>query len=103
MKIKKGDKVRVLRGKNRGHEGMILQVLEAKNGFVAVVEGANQKTKHVKRSRGQEGKKMTFNAPLAISSLMLIEANSGKATRVGFTFDKNVKKRIAKKSKALIE
>ncbi|MFH1286489.1 MAG: 50S ribosomal protein L24 [Candidatus Magasanikbacteria bacterium] len=98
MKIKTGDKVKVLSGKDRGKIGKVLQVLtnkKTKKVFV-VVEGVNKLKKHMKAGRGQKGQIIELPAPIHISSVMLLDPSSGKPTRVGYKKEGKTKKRIAK-------
>ncbi|MBI5222472.1 MAG: 50S ribosomal protein L24 [Candidatus Magasanikbacteria bacterium] len=106
MKIKTGDKVKVLSGKSRGKIGKVIQVLEnKKNGkFYVVVEGANILKKHMKPKRQNEkGQTIELPAPLHISKVMLIDPKSGKPTRVGFKMEGNEKKRVSKVSGEFID
>jgi large subunit ribosomal protein L24 len=98
LKIKKGDNVKVISGKDKGKTGTVLRVLPEANRVV--VENVNVHTKFVKSRRpGQPGQKIQAPAPFHISKVMLIDSNSGKPTRVGYTFLENgTKQRIAKAS-----
>ena len=92
-KIKKGDTVKVITGKDLGKEGKVLSV-DAKNHKV-VVEGINKVTKHTKPSaQNQNGGIVEKEAALDISNVMLVV--DGKATRVGFKVENGKKVRIAK-------
>ncbi|PIS05413.1 MAG: 50S ribosomal protein L24 [Candidatus Buchananbacteria bacterium CG10_big_fil_rev_8_21_14_0_10_42_9] len=83
MKIKKGDKVKVLAGKDKGKTGKVLQVLPKYN--KASVEGVNIAVKHLRsQKRGEAGQKIEYPAPIHISSLALISPVSGKTVRVGY-------------------
>ena len=99
MKIKKGDKVKILAGKDRGKKGEVLRVLVERNKLV--VEGINLLIKHVRPKRqGEKGQRVRFPAPLAISNVQLICPKCKKATRVGFKFlEDGTKKRVCKKCK----
>ena len=106
MKIKTGDNVRVLSGKERGKSGKVIQVVHRKdNGKVlVVVEGLNIRKKHIRaRKQGEKGQVIEWSAPLHISKVMLLDPKSNTPTRVGFTMEGNKKKRTAKKSGAVIE
>ncbi|SPJ25012.1 50S ribosomal protein L24 [Palleronia abyssalis] len=93
-KLRKGDKVVVLAGKDKGKEGEIQQVLPAKG--KAVVEGVNIAIRHVRQSQTSQGGRTPKAMPIDLSNLALIDAN-GKATRVGFRMDDDGKKvRFAK-------
>lgn len=102
MKIKKGDKVKIISGKDRGKEGKILQVLRDKN--KVVVEGLNLLIKHVRpRRAGEKGQRIQFPAPLDISNVMLICPKCNKQIRVGYKILENNKKvRVCKKCKEII-
>ena len=96
-KIKKGDKVVVLTGRDKGKQGEVLQILTDSNR--ALVGGINRIKKHEKPSAAGNGGVVTKDAPIHISNIALVDAKSGKATRVGFSVDKDGKKsRVAKRS-----
>ena len=95
MKIKKGDNVIVIAGKDKDKEGKVLSV-DVKNGRV-LVEGVNKVTKHQKQNQGNQGGLVTMEAPIDISNVMFSE--NGKAVRVGFKVnEKGQKVRISKKT-----
>ncbi len=82
MKIKTGDNVRVLAGKDKGKEGKVLQVFPKH--MRVVVEGVNLLTRHL-RGRGEHaGQKIQFPGTLHISNVQVISAKSGKSGRVGY-------------------
>ena len=84
MKIKKGDTVKVIAGKDKDKEGKVLSV-DKKNGRV-VVEGVNMVTKHVKPSAAnQDGGIVQKEAALDVSNVMYV--HNGKPTRIGFKFE----------------
>ena len=100
LKIKKGDTVKLIAGKDKGTEGKVLTV-DAKNHKV-VVEGANMVTKHTKPSAAnQNGGIIQKEAPIDISNVMLVV--DGKATRVGFKMDGDKKVRFAKSTGEVID
>jgi large subunit ribosomal protein L24 len=81
MRIRKGDRVRVLRGNHRGQEGTVLRVDREKNRVV--VEGVNLRKRHMKPSPlNPEGGIVTFEAPLAASNVMLLDPASNEPTRL---------------------
>ena len=85
MKIKSGDKIRVLSGKEKGKEGTVLQVF-VKPGRI-VVEGINMATRHLRsRVRDQSGQKIQFPSPLYISNVQLISSKTGVYGRVGYKY-----------------
>ena len=93
MKIKKGDLVKVIAGKDKGKEGKISAVNHKDN--TVVVEGINKVTKHTKPSAAnQQGGIVTVEAPINVSNVMLVV--DGKTTRVGFKVEDGKKVRIAK-------
>lgn len=100
MKIKKGDLVKVIAGKDKDKEGKVINV-EQKNGKV-LVEGVNMMTKHTKPSAAnQQGGIITKEAPIDASNVMLVV--DGKATRVGFKMDGDKKVRFAKATGKVID
>ena len=92
-KLKKGDKVVVLAGKDRGKQGEITQVMP-KDGK-AVVEGINMAIRHTRQSQNSQGGRLPKALPIDLSNLALVDSN-GKATRVGFRDEKGTKVRYAK-------
>lgn len=103
MKIKKGDKVKIITGKDKGKEGKVLQVLPEKEKIV--VEGLNLAVKHVRpRRAGEKGQRIQFPVPLNISNVLLICTKCSKPTRVGYKLLENDKKlRMCKKCKEIID
>ena len=100
MKIKKGDTVRVIAGKDKDAEGKVLSV-DAKNKKV-VVEGVGMMTKHTKPSAAnQNGGIVQKEAPIDLSNVMYV--HKGKATRVGFKMDGDKKVRFAKSTGEVID
>ncbi len=100
MKIKKGDTVKVIAGKDKDKEGKVLSV-DKKNGRV-VVEGVNMVTKHVKPSAAnQDGGIVQKEAALDVSNVMYV--HNGKPTRIGFKFENDKKVRYAKSTGEVIE
>ena len=92
-KLKKGDTVIVLTGKDKGKKGEISFVAPAAN--KAVVDGLNIAIRHTKQSQGSQGGRVPKAMPIDLSNLSLLDKN-GKATRVGFRMDGDVKVRFAK-------
>lgn len=100
LKIKKGDTVRVIAGKDKDKEGKVLAV-DAKAGTV-LVEGVNMVKKHVKPGRtSQEGGIITQEGPIHISNVMYV--HKGKATRIGFHVEDGKKVRYAKSANEAID
>lgn len=102
LKIRKGDTVVIIAGDDKKKQGRVLEVFPEKNR--AIVEGVNIVTKHQKPSAGRpEGGIKKVEAAVHISNLMLIDASSGKPTRVGRKLnDKGAIQRYAKKSGGFI-
>ena len=98
MKIKKGDMVQVISGKDKGAQGKVIEAYPKRQRVL--VEGVNRMKKHVANSynaRGAEsGGIVTQEAPIHVSNVMVLDSD-GKPTRVGYRFDENGKKvRVAK-------
>lgn len=100
MKIKKGDTVKVIAGKDKDKEGKVVAV-DMKNNKV-LVEGINMITKHTKPSAAnQAGGIIEKESPIDISNVMYVY--KGKATRVGFKIDGDKKVRVAKSTGEVID
>ena len=82
-KIKKGDLVFVLAGKDKGKTGKVLRFI--KGGKRCVVEGVNHHMHHIKRGRGPEAGIVRKEAPIDVSNLALVSPTTGQPVRVGFT------------------
>lgn len=96
MRIKKGDTVLIISGKDRGRKGRVLKTFP-KEGKV-LVEGINLRKKHVRPKRtGEKGQIITLPAPINVSNLKLICSKCGKASRVGYKIIEKKKYRICKK------
>lgn len=102
MRIKKGDKVKVLSGKDQGKTGKVLQIF-TKRGRLSV-EGVNLMHKNMKpRRQGEKGQRIQFPAALPMSNVAIVCPKCGKTSRVGFTKVGEAKKaRICKKCKETI-
>ena len=92
-KLKKGDSVVVLTGKDKGKKGEIASVNPDAN--KAVVDGLNVAIRHTKQSSGTQGGRQPKSMPIDLSNLAIVDKN-GKATRVGFRMDGDKKVRYAK-------
>ncbi|MEW6629778.1 50S ribosomal protein L24 [Mesorhizobium sp.] len=101
QKIRKGDKVVVLAGKDKGRSGEVLSVQPKDD--TALVRGVNLIRRHQKQTQAQEGGIITKEAPIHLSNIALADPKDGKPTRVGFTIQKDGKKvRVAKRSGEVI-
>ena len=92
-KLKKGDTVVVLTGKDKGQKGEISSVNPEAN--KAVVEGLNMAIRHTKQSANSQGGRVPKAMPIDLSNLAIVDKN-GKATRVGFRMEGDKKVRFAK-------
>ena len=97
QKIRKGDKVVVLSGKDKGRSGEVLSVQPKED--TAIVRGINIVVRHQRQTQAQEGGLIRKEAPIHLSNIALADPKDGKPTRVGFKFEKDGKKvRFAKRS-----
>ena len=100
VRIKKGDLVKVIAGKDKGKEGKVLSINAKKH--TAIVEGINMVTKHAKPSMAnQQGGILHQEAAIDASNVMLVV--DGKTTRVGFKMDGDKKVRFAKATGKVID
>ncbi len=114
MRFKKGDKVKILAGKDQGKTGKVLQVFPSHNRVS--VEGRNLLIKHMRpRRQGEQGQRIEFPAPMSASNLMLVCPRCGKPSRLGVSYTEitksagattnkiKKKNRVCKKCKAIID
>ncbi|KXF77599.1 50S ribosomal protein L24 [Paramesorhizobium deserti] len=102
QKIRKGDKVVVLAGKDKGRTGEVLSVAPKED--KAVVRGINVVKRHQRQTQTQEAGIISKEAPIHLSNLAVADPKDGKPTRVGFRIEKDGKKvRVAKRSGELID
>ncbi|WP_099222919.1 MULTISPECIES: 50S ribosomal protein L24 [Listeria] len=102
MHVKKGDKVKVITGKDKGKEGKVLAAFPKKDRVI--VEGINMVKKHTKPSNiNPQGGILNVEAPIHVSNVMLIDPKSGEPTRVGYEVKGDKKVRVAKKSGQVID
>ena len=100
MHVKKGDKVKVISGKDKGKTGVILAAYPKDNRVL--VEGVNIVKKHAKPSQvNPQGGIMTFEAPIHVSNVLPIDPKSGNPTRVGYKTVDGKKVRVAKSGEIL--
>lgn len=98
MKVKKGDTVLIISGKDRGRTAKILRALPKERGIL--VEGINLKKKHVRpKKEGEKGQVVQIPAVLDVSNIKIVCPKCGKAARVGYKIEGDTKKRICKKCK----
>ena len=96
MKIRQGDTVLVISGKDKGKSGTVERVLP-KDGRV-IVAGINMRTRHIKKTAQEAGRKIRYEAGIAIGKVMIIDPKTKKPTRVGFQIKDGKKMRITKLS-----
>ena len=101
LKFKKGDRVVIMTGRDKGKQGEILEMMPKENR--ALVRGVNIVRRHQRQSANQEGGIISKEAPINLSNLAHEDPDDGKPTRVGFKFlDDGRKVRFAKRSGELI-
>ncbi len=101
-KLKKGDRVVVLAGRDKGKQGEILRVMP-KDGR-AVVAGINMVVRHTRQSQTSQGGRLSKESPIDLSNIALADPKDGGPTRVGFKFlEDGTKVRYAKKSGEVID
>lgn len=101
-KIKKGDTVWVLTGRNKGATGEVLEVRPGENR--ALVKGVNMVSRHVKPTQNDEGGIKRKEGPINLSNLALIDPKDKKPTRVGFKINENGSKvRVSKRSGEILD
>jgi len=101
MKIKKGDKVKILAGKDKGKIGKVLQIFQSNNR--ASIEGLNLLIKHMRpRKKGEKGQRIEFPAPMNLSNVMLVCSACDKPTRVGYKYIEVVKNEAKEKKKVRV-
>ena len=101
-KIKKGDKVVVTAGRDKGKTGEVRQVMTAESR--AIVAGVNLVRRHTRQTAQTEGGILTKESPIHLSNLAIADPKTGKPTRVGFkVLDDGRKVRVAKRSGDLID
>ena len=96
MKLHAGDMVVVITGKDKGKTGRILRILTAENRVV--VTGANMRTRHIKKTPQNPGRKIQYEASIHASNVMFLDPKTKKPTRVGYRFTGDKKERFAKVS-----
>ena len=100
-KLKKGDKVVVLAGRDKGKEGEITKVMPAAG--KAIVAGVNMVIRHTRQSQQEQGGRIPKEAAIDLSNLAMVDPKDGGPTRVGFKMVDGQKVRFAKKSGEVID
>ena len=102
FKIRKGDKVVVITGKDKGKQGEVIQMIPSENR--AVVRGINMAKRHTRQTQQTQGGIITKEAPINLSNIAIADPKDGKPTRVGFkTLADGKKVRFAKRSGETID
>ena len=101
QKIRKGDKVVVLTGKDKGRTGEVVQVLPKEDR--AVVKGINLVKRHQRQTQTQEAGIITKEASIHLSNIAIADPKDGKPTRFGFKIEGDKKVRVAKRSGVSID
>ncbi len=97
LKIRRGDTVVVISGKEKGKRGEVERVIPKENRVV--VTGVNVRTRHARPTQQNQEGLYTFEAPIHVSNVMLVDPDSGEPTRVGYRFtDGGRKVRVSKKT-----
>lgn len=96
MRIKAGDTVTVIAGKDKGKQGTVLKTLPKRDRVI--VEGVNIAKKHQKPTQMSTGGIEELEMPIHVSNVQLVDPSTGEATRVGYRFEDGKKVRFAKKS-----
>ncbi len=100
MRIKKGDQVIVITGRDKGKTGEVIKSMPKEN--KVIVQGINLVKRHTKPTQESAGGIVTKEAPIHVSNVALIDPKSGKPTRVGFKIENGQKVRVAKRSGEVI-
>ncbi|MCR5482553.1 MAG: 50S ribosomal protein L24 [Clostridia bacterium] len=101
MRIKKDDMVMVITGKDKGKKGKVLKAMPKEN--KVIVEGINVQTKHAKQTRNTKAEIKHQEGPIDVSNVMYFDAKEKAPVRIGFKVENGTKKRISKKSGAVID
>lgn len=100
MRIKKGDQVIVITGRDKGKTGEVVKAMPKEN--KVVVQGINMVKRHTRPTQESAGGIISKESPIHVSNVALIDPKSGKATRVGFKVENGQKVRVAKRSGEVI-
>lgn len=92
MKIHTGDTVLVITGKDKGKQGTVMRVLPLKSRLI--IEGVNMRIRHIKKTAQQAGQRITYEASIAASNVMLLDPKTKKPTRVGYRIDEKTGKKV---------
>ncbi|MBI1934314.1 50S ribosomal protein L24 [Candidatus Peregrinibacteria bacterium] len=101
MKLRTGDAVVIISGKEKGKKGKVIRVLHAAQRIV--VEGVNMRTRHQKKTPQRPGQTVRYEASIHASNAMMVDPKTAKRTRVGAMQGEHGKQRVAKKSGTVLE
>ncbi|WP_373721681.1 50S ribosomal protein L24 [Bacteroides heparinolyticus] len=101
MRIKKGDTVLVITGKDKGKKGKVLKAMPKENRVI--VEGVNIQTKHQRQTRTVRAEIKHQEGPIHVSNVMYFDSKAGAPTRLGVKIDGTEKVRVSKKSGEIID
>ena len=101
LKVKKGDKVVVITGRDKGKQGEILKVMREENRVL--VQGVNIVKRHQRQTQTEQGGIISKEAPIHVSNVAHIDPKTQKPTRVGYKMDGDKKVRVARRSGEAIE
>lgn len=96
MKIHTDDQVIVITGKDKGKKSKVVRAIPTEN--KVIVEGVNIITRHIKKQGSTPGQKVSYEKPINVSNVMLLDPKTGAPTRIGYKIENGKKVRIAKKS-----
>lgn len=99
MKIKQGDNVMVIAGKNKKQTGIVKEVLAKSNRVI--IDGVNKVTRHVRKTKQGAGQKVTFEASIHASNVMIIDPKTKKPSRIAYKIEGNKKVRVTKNGTSL--
>lgn len=92
MKIRVGDHVVILSGKDKGKQGKVMRLVPSQSRVV--IEDVNMRTKHIKKTHQSAGQKLTYEAPIHVSNVAIVDPKSKKPTRIGFKIDEKTGKKV---------
>lgn len=101
MNIKKNDTVMVISGKDKGKKGKVLKAIPKKE--QVIVEGINIQTKHQRQTRKEAAEIKRQEGPIHVSNVMYLEKGETKPTRIGYRIENGVKKRVSKRTGAVLD
>mgnify|MGYP001585668332 CR=1 FL=1 len=101
MKLRTGDNVVIISGKEKGKTGKVIRVVRTTNRLV--VEGVNMRTRHQKKTPQRPGQILRYEASIHASNVMMVDPKNAKPTRIGIRQGEHGKQRVAKKSVTILE